>query len=153
MKIDLQYAPLFLVAGALLLAASMADARPYDVSSSSKGRGTKYTTERGGSAYVGPRGTVAQGADGRTAAAGRRGAAVAGPNGAAAVRTTRTVHTDSTAVVTSQKVVTTLPAGYIRTVPAGYKTIAYRGYTCRYVGGVYYRPVFYGGSTVYVVVR
>ncbi len=42
-------------------------------------------------------------------------------------------------------VATTLPAGCIRVVPAGY--------TCRYVGGIYYRPVMYQGSTVYVVVR
>jgi hypothetical protein len=42
-------------------------------------------------------------------------------------------------------VATTLPAGYIRVVPTGY--------TCRYVGGIDYRPVMYQGSTVYVVVR
>lgn len=42
-------------------------------------------------------------------------------------------------------VATTLPAGCIRVVPTGY--------TCSYVGGIYYRPVMYQGSTVYVVVR
>lgn len=46
-----------------------------------------------------------------------------------------------------------LPAGYIRTVPVGYTTVVYRGYSCRYVGGVYYRAVMYQGSTVYVVVK
>jgi hypothetical protein len=46
-----------------------------------------------------------------------------------------------------------LPAGYVRVVPAGYRTVVYRGYNCRYVGGVYYRPVMYQGSAVYVVVR
>ncbi len=46
-----------------------------------------------------------------------------------------------------------LPAGYIRTVPVGYRTVAYRGYSCMFVGGVYYRPVMYEGATVYVVVN
>jgi hypothetical protein len=38
-------------------------------------------------------------------------------------------------------------------VPAGYATVAYRGYTCRYVGGVYYRAATYQGQTVWVVVQ
>jgi len=37
-------------------------------------------------------------------------------------------------------------------VPAGYSTVFYGGYNCFFVGGVYYRPEFYQGSTVYVVV-
>jgi hypothetical protein len=45
------------------------------------------------------------------------------------------------------------PHGYYAAVPAGYTTVAYRGYTCRYVGGVYYRPVMYQGQTVWVVVK
>ena len=57
------------------------------------------------------------------------------------------------AVVATRPVAATHPAGYIRTVPVGYSTVVYGGYTCSYVGGVYYRPVFYGGETVYVVVR
>jgi hypothetical protein len=57
------------------------------------------------------------------------------------------------AVVATRPVATTLPVGYIRAVPVGYTTVVYGGYTCSYAGGVYYRPVFYGGETVYVVVR
>lgn len=44
-----------------------------------------------------------------------------------------------------------LPRGYYAAVPAG-RTVVYRGYTCRYVNGVYYRPVMYQGYTVWVVV-
>jgi hypothetical protein len=44
-------------------------------------------------------------------------------------------------------------AGYLRTIPAGYRRIWYGGYNCYYAGGVYYRPEFYQGSTVYVVVN
>ena len=44
-----------LATAAILLAASAADARDYGVSSRSAGRGTVYTSDRGGSAYVGPR--------------------------------------------------------------------------------------------------
>jgi hypothetical protein len=29
----------------------------------------------------------------------------------------------------------------------------YRGYNCRFVGGVYYRPVMYQGTSVWVVVH
>jgi hypothetical protein len=45
-----------------------------------------------------------------------------------------------------------LPRGYYAAVPAGYRTVAYAGYTCRYVGGIYYRPVMYQGTTAWVVV-
>lgn len=43
--------------------------------------------------------------------------------------------------------------GYLRTVPAGYSTVVYGGYSCYFVGGVYYRAVMYQGATVYVVVN
>lgn len=46
-----------------------------------------------------------------------------------------------------------LPRGYYAAVPAGYRTVAYRGYTCRYVGGIYYRAAMYQGNTVWVVVQ
>ncbi|MGL4398450.1 MAG: hypothetical protein ACRCXD_01155 [Luteolibacter sp.] len=46
-----------------------------------------------------------------------------------------------------------LPYGYYRAVPAGYATVAYRGYTCRYVSGVYYRAATYQGQTVWIVVQ
>jgi hypothetical protein len=35
----------------------------------------------------------------------------------------------------------------------GYTVVYYGGYQCYYVGGIYYRPVIYGGSTAYVIVR
>jgi len=94
----------------------------------------------------GPRGAAVVGED-RAAAVTRRGVAVSGPNGTAVAR--RPVAVAPRPVV----VAAPLPAGYVRVVPAGYRTVAYRGYSCRYVGGVYYRPVMYQGSAVYVVVR
>jgi hypothetical protein len=45
-----------------------------------------------------------------------------------------------------------LPHGYCRAVPAGYVTRVYRGYSCRYVGGIYYRPSTYQGQTVWIIV-
>jgi len=43
---------------------------------------------------------------------------------------------------------------YIRlcACPLVFAVVLYGGYNCYYVDGVYYRPVFYGGQTVYVVV-
>lgn len=46
-----------------------------------------------------------------------------------------------------------LPRGYCSVVPGGYVTRAYRGYNCRYVGGVYYRPGTYQGQTVWIIVQ
>jgi len=46
-----------------------------------------------------------------------------------------------------------LPAGYYGTIPGAYRPVVYGGYNCYYSGGVYYRPAFYQGNTVYVVVR
>lgn len=137
---------------------STAGAREFGVSTSSYGRGTKVETERGGTAYVGPRGVAAEGAGGKKYAAGRRGAAYSGEHSAGA--TTRygsAVVTDSGAAYARRypaaPVAAPLPAGYIRTVPTGYTRVVYRGYNCYHVGGVYYRPVIYGGTTVYVVVQ
>lgn len=45
-----------------------------------------------------------------------------------------------------------LPRGYYAAVPAGYRTVRYAGYSCRYVGGIYYRPATYQGQTVWIVV-
>ena len=151
-----------LITALLLLAASASHARDYGVSSRPAGRGTVYTNDRGGSAYVGPRGVAAQGADGRSAAVTARGAAVAGPNGAAvsgrygaaAVTTNGAVYAcrTGTAVVTTGPVVAPLPAGYITAVPVGAPTFIVYGYNCYFINGIYYRPVFYGGATVYVPV-
>ena len=118
----------------------------------------------------GPRGAAVVGED-RAAAVTRRGVAVSGPNGTAVARrpvapapvvvAPRPVVAPAPVVVAPRPVVVApapvvaapLPAGYVRVVPAGYRSVVYRGYNCRYVGGVYYRPVMYQGSAVYVVVR
>lgn len=75
---------------------------------------------------------------GTVAVAGPRGVAVAGPNGAVAVQ---------------RSYAPCYPYGYVRVIPTGYTTVYYSGYNCYFVSGVYYRPEFYGGSTVYVVVN
>jgi hypothetical protein len=120
----------------------------------------------------GPRGAAVVGED-RAAAVTRRGVAVSGPNGTAVARrpvapapvvvAPRPVVVAPAPVVVAPRpvvvapapvvVAAPLPAGYVRVVPAGYRTVVYRGYNCRYVGGVYYRPVMYQGSAAYVVVR
>jgi hypothetical protein len=46
-----------------------------------------------------------------------------------------------------------LPRGYYSVVPAGYTVVRYAGYSCRYVGGVYYRPGTYQGQTVWIIVN
>jgi hypothetical protein len=86
----------------------------------------------------GRRGAAVVGED-RAAVATRRGVAVSGPNGTAVARR-------------PGPVARPLPRGYIHTVPVGYRRVAYRGYQCYYVGGVYYRAVMYEGTTVYIVV-
>jgi hypothetical protein len=87
---------------------------------------------------------------------------VAGPRGAAVVATRPAVVAPRPVVVAPRPVVVAprpvvvapvLPAGYVRVVPAGYRTVMYGGYNCRYVGGVYYRPVMYQGTSVWVVVH
>ena len=78
------------------------------------------------------RGAVAVGGGGAVVAT-RGAVAVAGPNGVAVVARP-------------------LAGTYIRTIPVGYRTVVYGGYSCYYVGGIYYRPEFYEGTTVYVVV-
>lgn len=148
----------------LLLAASSARARDYGVSSRSAGRGTVYSDNRGGSAYVGPRGVAVQGADGRSGAATERGVAVAGPNGAAvsgrygtaAVGDNRAAYvrgygTDAGGAVVSTGVVAApLPAGYITGIPPNAPTFIISGTTCYFINGIYYHAVFYAGNTVYV---
>lgn len=164
MKTFIDFRPTLLAGACLLALATLAEARNFGVSSQSYGRGTKYTTERGGTAYVGPRGFAAEGAGGNKVAANRYGgAAYSGPNSAGAVNR----YGGATAVTKSGdiyrrgggvaaapgRVAAPLPAGYIRVIPTGYRTVVYGGYTCSYVGGIYYRPVIYQGITVYVVVR
>ena len=168
MKAPFSLSPTCFFAVTLLALTTLGTARDFGVSTSSKGRGTKIETERGGSAYVGPRGAAVDTAGGTKAAAGargtaysgdnvkaatgRRGAAYSGPNssGVTTHRVTAVEGPNNSAVAIRPA---PLPAGHIRTVPAGYRKVAYRGYSCLYVGGIYYRPVIYGGETVYVIVQ
>lgn len=146
---------LLLTALTLFVGAGVAGARPcYGVSSYSAGRGTVYEGSRGGSAYVGPRGAAAEGPNGGVAVSNRYGGAAAvGPNGGVAATGryggAAVVGPNGNAVVGRPA----LPAGYYYNVPYGYSTVYYRGYNCYYASGVYYRPVFYQGTTVYVVVN
>lgn len=173
MKTTLLFSRILFTTVALVFTATLAEARSYGVSAESYGRGTKYTTERGGTAYVGPRGVAAEGANGRYGTATARGGVAGGPNGvavsgrygAAAVGENGVAvagrygaayagRSGSAAVVRpGATVVAPLPVGYIRTVPVGCTTVVYGGYNCLFVGGIYYRPVIYGGESVYVVVR
>ncbi|MGH8046337.1 MAG: hypothetical protein ACREKL_03750 [Chthoniobacterales bacterium] len=144
-----------LLAGAVvLLAASAAEARPYGVSSYSAGRGTVYNTSRGGSAYVGPRGYAAQGANGRSAAGGRYWGAYSGPNATAVSGRYGTAYSGHySSGYVSHYGTAGYAGGYVRTVPMGAQPVVYGGYNCYYAGGVYYRPVYYGGTVVYVTVN
>ncbi len=139
-----------LATAAILLAASTGYARDYGVSSHSAGRGTVYTDNRGGTAYVGPRGVAAQGADGRSAAATDRGVAASGPNGVAV--SGRYSSTANVGVAVKTTGVAVLPTGYITAVPVTSHTFVVNGYNCYFINGIYYRPVFYGGTMVYVPV-
>jgi len=145
---------LALLAGALVvLSTTVATARPWGVSSYSAGRGTVYDTSRGGQAYVGPRGYAAEGANGRTAASGRYWGAYSGPNvNAGYTRYGAAYSAPNSAGYVARGGTAGYAAGYVRTVPVGAQPVVYGGYNCYYAGGVYYRPVYYGGTVVYVVV-
>ncbi len=89
---------------------------------------------RGAGVTPGPGVTPGVGAGGPGVGAGARGAGVApgvgvGAPGAGA-----------------------LPHGYYTAVPTGWTKVYYGGYWCAFVNGVYYRPVYYQGCIVYVVV-
>ena len=43
-----------------------------------------------------------------------------------------------------------LPHGYYAAVPGAYTTVPCGAGTCRYAGGVYYQPVMYQGTVVWV---
>ncbi len=54
---------------------------------------------------------------------------------------------------------TTVPDGddipmnaYSSSIPADYKVVTFQGQPCYLANGVYYRPLFYNGGTVYVTV-
>ncbi len=105
------------------------------------------------------------GGGGRVAVAGPRGVAVAGPNGVAAVGryggvaaagyrpVYRAPGYGAAMAAGGFLYAPGFPNGYVNFLPPSYSNVYYGGYNCYYSGGVYYRPVFYGGSTVYVVVQ
>lgn len=151
----------------LLAMSSVGITREFGISSSARGFGTRYETQRGGSAYVGPRGAAIETAGGNTAVAGPRGAAYSGENVTAVsgVRgaaysgpNTTAIATDRVAAVEGSNNAAVairpqgLPNGYVRTLPAPCTAVVYGGYSCLYSGGLYYRPVMYAGQTVYVIV-
>src|SRR4051812_11500323 len=107
----------FLFAAAFIALTTPGPARDFGVSTSSKGRGTKVETKRGGEAYVGPRGAAVETAGGTKAASGARGAAYSGENVSAAAGRRGAAYSGPNG---SAAAVRPLPAGYIRTVPAGY---------------------------------
>ena len=119
---------------ALLAGSSTLHARAYGVN-----RKTAVARGPNGNVAVASRTTVA-GGRGYGYGAARRTTVVAGGNGNVAVARRTTV-------------VRPLPRGYIRVVPTGYRMVIYGGYNCYFVGGVYYRTVFYEGETVYVIVN
>jgi hypothetical protein len=139
----------------------------YGVSSSSVGRGTEYNTSRGGSAYVGPNGAAARGAYGNSAAVTKNGTIATGQKNAYGGTTYHTSNGGSAyvgangavargsngTVVAGRLYAPCYPYGYITAIPMGYSVAYYEGYNCYLVDGVYYRPEFYNGVTVYVVVN
>lgn len=164
------------IGASLLFSGSDAEAgRAYGVRS----RGAVAVGPRGGVAAS--RTTVTTGPFGRTTAT--RTTAVSGPRRNTAVKTTTAVAGPrGAAVVTGGAVVGTrgavaivrpapvvvvaprllpvvvvaprpLPVGYIAVLPVGHRVVVYGGRTCYFVGGVYYAPEFYEGTTVYVVVH
>ena len=118
--------------------------------------------------------TVTRGYAGRGGVAASRTTVVRGPAGNTAVRRTTVVAGNRGysggavaaaavggavvgATIANNRnptvVVTPLPSGYYATIPPGYTVVTYGGYQCYYVGGVYYRPVIYGGNTTYIIVH
>jgi hypothetical protein len=106
-----------------------------------------------GAAVASRRGVAVAGENG-AAVARRRGVAVAGDNGAAVAGARGVAVAGNNGVAVAGGVYPRpLPTGYVRFVPNGSRAVVYGGYSCFFVGGVYYRPVFYGGETVYVIVK
>jgi hypothetical protein len=158
---------LLIPAVVLLFGTSTAHSRgAYGVSGN---RGTAVATPRGvawsgenSSGAVGRRGGAVA-TDNGVAARGRYGAVAAGDNGVAvASRQSVAVAGDNGVAVATRPIAPVavtgavyprpLPAGYVRYVPNGSRIVVYRGYSCYFVGGVYYRAVMYEGTTVYIVV-
>lgn len=131
---------------ALLIAVSILLLSP----SAHAGRRVYGVSGNQGAAVAGPRG-VAWSGENSSGAVTRRGAAVSTDNGVAVAsrRGVAVAGNNGVAVATRPA----LPRGYISTVPVGASTFVYGGYNCYFVGGLYYRPVFYQGTTVYVVVN
>lgn len=137
MKPSLRSSCALLGCAAVLLTASSAWARCYGVSRAAYGR----------PAYVAPR-----------AGAVVAGAAVADANDAtwvapyAPAPSGQTAPPQGVSPASVPAAVDVPMNGYVRTIPPNYKVVTYQGFTCYFVNNVYYRPIFYQGSTVYVVV-
>jgi len=135
----------------------------------------EYTSSRGGTAYVGANGVAAKGANGNsyahnnntgnsatgtqnangsttyhgsnggTAYKGQNGYAYNGANGNYGAGNYHGSSVSGNSYYGNSY--------YHSTIPSGYVNVYHGGYQCHYVGGVYYRPVFYNGTRVYVVVQ
>ncbi len=140
----------------------------------------EYSNNRGGTAYVGPNGSAAKGANGNsyahnrntgnsatgtknangsttyngsnggTAYKGQNGYAYHGANGNYGAGN---YHGSSVSGNSYYRGGGYYGNSYYRsTIPSGYVNVYHGGYQCHYVGGVYYRPVYYNGVRIYVVV-
>ena len=83
---------------------------------------TTYNGSNGGTAYKGQNGYAYHGANGNYGAGNYHGSYVSGNS------------------------------YYHSSIPSGYVNVYHGGYQCHYVGGIYYRPTYYNGALVYIVV-
>jgi len=136
----------------------------------SQAHGTEYTNNRGGSAYVGANGVAAKGANGNTYAHNRNtGASATGTknaNGSTSYHTSNggnayvgqngAAYHGANGYYGATNYHGSSVSGnsyYHSSIPSGYVNVYHGGYQCHYVGGVYYRPLYYNGALVYVVVQ
>jgi hypothetical protein len=154
MKTKLGMARLIVCAGAVVLLAAFSE----NFLASAEARGSGHY---GGSEYHGGGGRVeSPGIGAPGAGAGARGAGVTpGPGvtpgvGAGAPGTGAGARGAGVApgVGVGAPGAGALPKGYVHTVPVGWTKAYYGGYWCAYANGVYYRPVYYQGVIVYVLV-
>ena len=62
------------------------------------------------------------------------------------------MNTAAPGVATRAAAVDSLPKGYYTAIPSTDDQRMYKGIMCYYVNGIYYRPEYYMGSLVYVIV-
>lgn len=99
---------------------------------------TTYKGSDGGTAYKGQNGYAYQGSNGNYGAGNYHGSSVSGNSYYG-----NSYHGSSYNGNTY----------YHSTIPAGYVNVYHGGYQCHYVNGVYYRPTYYNGAMVYIVVQ